>query len=41
MYDYLVALSFGEYFFSFRHEVKVQLEALKQQQQSQKTEKAN
>ncbi|WP_366932227.1 hypothetical protein [Nostoc sp. NMS8] len=41
LYDYLVALSFGEHFFSFCHEVKVQLEALKQQQQSQKTEKAN
>ncbi|WP_322743935.1 hypothetical protein [Nostoc edaphicum] len=26
LYDYLVVLGFGEHFFSFRHEVKVQLE---------------
>ncbi|WP_375473074.1 hypothetical protein [uncultured Nostoc sp.] len=45
MYDYLVALGFGEHFFTFRHEVKVQLEtqleALKQQQQTQEAEKVN
>ncbi|MEH1863046.1 MAG: DUF4070 domain-containing protein [Nostoc sp.] len=41
LYDYFVALSLGEHFFSFRHEVKAQLEVLKQQQQVQKTEKAS
>ncbi|WP_335121149.1 hypothetical protein [Nostoc sp.] len=45
MYDYLVALSFGEHFFSFRHQVKAQLETqletLKEQQQVQETEKAS
>jgi radical SAM superfamily enzyme YgiQ (UPF0313 family) len=37
LYDYFVALSLGEHFFSFRHEVKLelqrQLETLKQEQQ--------
>ncbi|MBN3926013.1 DUF4070 domain-containing protein [Nostoc sp. NMS4] len=42
LYYYLVALGFGEHFFSFRHEVKVQLETqletLKQQvQETQET----
>ncbi|MBX9253877.1 B12-binding domain-containing radical SAM protein [Desmonostoc muscorum CCALA 125] len=45
LYDYLVALGFGEHFFSFRHEVKAeletQLEILKQQQQAQQIENAN
>ncbi|MFQ4141603.1 B12-binding domain-containing radical SAM protein [Chlorogloeopsis sp. ULAP02] len=40
LYDYFVALSVGEHFFTFRHEVKAQLEAqleaLKQQQAKQK-----
>ncbi|MEH2246473.1 MAG: hypothetical protein V7K85_28295 [Nostoc sp.] len=38
-------MSLGEHFFSFRHQVKVQLEtqleALKQHQQTQETEKAS
>ncbi len=41
VYDYLAALSFGEHFFSFRHEVKAQLEAqleMLQQQQAQEME---
>ncbi|MBF2007724.1 MAG: DUF4070 domain-containing protein [Chlorogloeopsis fritschii C42_A2020_084] len=42
LYDYFVALSVGEHFFTFRHEVKAQLEAqleaLQQQQVKQKKE---
>ncbi|MEH2412781.1 MAG: hypothetical protein V7K36_29230 [Nostoc sp.] len=38
-------MSFGEHFFSFRHQVKAQLETqletLKEQQQVQETEKAS
>ncbi|MDF5735844.1 MULTISPECIES: hypothetical protein [unclassified Nostoc] len=43
MYDYLLALSLDEHFFSFRDEVKAQLETqletLKQQQQYRRQKK--
>ncbi|GAX39485.1 radical SAM domain-containing protein [Tolypothrix sp. NIES-4075] len=43
-YDYFVALSLGEHFFTFRHEVKAQLEAqlavLKEQKQAEEKEQA-